>query len=472
MIEVGSPEWWVARLYKKLGERRPLLQTATNYYEGQHNLAFATDKFREAFGGLFREFADNWCGVVVQAPAERMKVEGIRLSMPESQAVHDTVGWDMWQRNQLDAWSSTHHTGTLATGYGYMMVWGDEDGQPVITVEDPEQTIVEYEPGSLRKRAAGLKCWVDDWTGHEMAYLYLPDEIYKFRSARKVRLGSQTRTWHMLEEDSDGEPLPLANPIGEVPIVEFVNDPTLRGEGRSEIRRVIPIQNAINKGVTDMMVASEFSAFRGVAISGWTPEVNPETGQPDQRDVRRAIDRFLTFGDKDTKVHEFSPTDLGNYVKSIEMLVLHIAAQTRTPRHYLIQQGQSPSGDAIKSAETGLVAKVGERETHMGERYEEVYRLGFLVLGDKGRANAKSSEIRWADPEYRTEGERTDAVIKQYGAKLITWDKALERLGYTPQEIEDMRKQRASEVLLEQGANLNTLLSEAPEPEPEPEPTA
>ena len=37
------------------------------YYNGQHDLTFATEKFQNAFGSLFREFALNMCPAIVDA---------------------------------------------------------------------------------------------------------------------------------------------------------------------------------------------------------------------------------------------------------------------------------------------------------------------------------------------------------------------------------------------------------------------
>ena len=34
------------------------------YYRGDHNLAFASEKFQNTFGTLFREFALNLCPVI------------------------------------------------------------------------------------------------------------------------------------------------------------------------------------------------------------------------------------------------------------------------------------------------------------------------------------------------------------------------------------------------------------------------
>jgi hypothetical protein len=147
-------------------------------------------------------------------------------------------------------------------------------------------------------------------------------------------------------------------------------------------------------------------------------------------------------------------------VKAKESLLQDAAFISRTPRHYFMQSGQAPSGDSIKGGETGLVAKVKDREGTHDDPYEETFRVGFLVEGKKDKALAWDAEIKWADPEYRTEGELTDAVIKQFQAGLITWDHALSKLQVSPQDIETMRASRASEALLSQGADLATLLTE------------
>ncbi len=44
------------------------------YYDGDHNLSFATEKFRNAFGSLFREFAMNMCTAVRDAANEKLIV--------------------------------------------------------------------------------------------------------------------------------------------------------------------------------------------------------------------------------------------------------------------------------------------------------------------------------------------------------------------------------------------------------------
>lgn len=450
MPEPTTPEEWVTTLTKRLLERRLVIRRYVNYYEGVHNLAFSSARFRKVFGNQISNFADNWTSVVVQAPAERMSVQGVRLGDDDS---YDRDAWGIWQRNELDGWSAVHHTSTLTTGYGYALVWAD--GEDVsITIEDPEQMYVAYEAGTRRRKAA-LKQWRDEWTGLEFATLYLPDALYKFQTDKPTDELAPEITQHKWIPRKVDEQV-LNNPLDEVPVVEFLNDPTIQGKGRSEIRRVIPVQDAINKLNVDMLVSSEYAAYRQRWATGLEIPIDPDTGKPVEA-FQAAVDRIWATATPDAKFGEFSETRLSNFVEAIEMLVQHVAAQSRTPRHYFWQAGQSPSGDAIKSAETGLVAKVKERMVHYGERWEEVFRLAFKVLEDP-RGKITDAEIRWGDPEYRTEAELTDAIIKQYQTGLITWRKALERLGYTPQEIDRMEGHRTREAMLNQGVDLAGLI--------------
>src|SRR4029079_7086471 len=55
------------------------------YYRGDHDLAFATEKFANAFGSLFREFALNLCPAVCDAVKDKLRVTGFGIeNLPEN----------------------------------------------------------------------------------------------------------------------------------------------------------------------------------------------------------------------------------------------------------------------------------------------------------------------------------------------------------------------------------------------------
>jgi len=428
-----TPLEWMARLEKQLNTDQKALCIYDDYYEGRHPLTFATPKFRDAFGYAFREFADNWCDLVVDATEERLNVEGFRLgSQPEG----DKKAWAIWQANQLDAESQLAHTEALITGRCFALVWAGDDGSPAITIESPTEMVLATAAGNRRVRLAAMKRWLDD-SGYIFGTLYLPDALYKFQSKSKLkgnRLSTVTPTRWVEREGVDFE---ITNPLGVVSVVPLVNRPRLMGAGVSEIAKVIPIQNAINKLVMDMVVASEFGAAPQRWATGLEVPKDPVTGQPVEM-FKTMLDRIWSVSNENTKFGEFGATDLSNFVKGIELLVQHIASQTRTPPHYFYLSGQFPSGESIKSAETGLVAKTRRKMRHFGEAWEEVIRLALAVDGDKRRSKILDTETIWRDPESRSEAQHMDAVIK---TKLlgvpdeILWEKA----GFSPQEIQRMK---------------------------------
>lgn len=463
---LGDPIAAVRRLDKRLDTRRPRLQEWDDYYVGEHPLAFASQRFLDAFGGLFEEFADNWCELVVDGVEERLDVTGFRFGggaplegedqeVEEVQAA-DQDAWRIWQANELDAESQVAHTEAIKSGICYVLVWFDPDRPeiPSITIEDPQQMVVAYEAGNRRRRVAALKRWQED-DGREMATLYRADGIYKFQGPRRS-IGSAAPSWVTKwgQREVAGEAWPLPNPMGVVPVVPLVNQPRLRPrrdgnqlltfEGDSEIRQVIPIQDGVNKLVADMLIASEFGAFRQRWATGLEIPKDPETGEA-LEPFKAAIERLWIAKKEGAKFGEFEQTDLRIFVAAIEMLIQHIASRTRTPPHYFYLKGEFPSGESIKSAETGLVAKARRKMRHFGERWEEVMRLGFLVLGDP-RAQVVDAETIWGDPESRTEGEHIDAVVKR-GTLGIPQEQLWEDAGYSPQQIGRFKRMRAEEQL-------------------------
>ena len=49
------------------------------YYKGDHDLSFATEKFQNAFGSLFREFARTACPAIVDAVKDKLIVRGFSV---------------------------------------------------------------------------------------------------------------------------------------------------------------------------------------------------------------------------------------------------------------------------------------------------------------------------------------------------------------------------------------------------------
>jgi hypothetical protein len=425
-----TPGAWLTYLEQKLADQQREIQLTEDYYAGRHRLLFASLKFRQSFGWLFKALADNWCQIVVDAPIERLFVEGFRFGA--GKAANEDA-WELWQANRLDAESVMAHTEAVKNGKSYALVAPTPEGEPPrITVEHPSQVIVETAAGDRRKRIAALKKWRDS-AGYTYATLYLPTAIYKWRSkepSKYATTGDIGRNW-ITRPDDPGS----VNPMGVVPVVPIENNPTMLTGGRSDLMPAIPLQDAINKEIADMLVASEFAAFPQRVVTGIEVPTDKDTGLPSTAtELKAAVSRFWAFESKDAKVSTFAAADLNNYVQAIAMLLQHLAAQTRTPPHYLLGQIVNVSGDALKAAETGLVAKVKRKQIDFSDSWEEVMRLALGLEGKKDLAEAQGAETIWRDPEYRSEGEQVDAAIK-LRALGVPLEALWERIGATPQQV-------------------------------------
>lgn len=468
MADDRDPMKVLRKLHAQLVHRRPVIEKAEAYYDGAHNLAFAGEKFLEAFGGLFSAFADNWCGVVTNAVEERMEVQGFRV---DESTTADEQAKKLWEKNELDLQSAMGHLDGLISGAFFVTVWRGEDGEevPEITVDSSTMTVVECHPKMRRRRTAALRAYVAD-DGYEHAELFFPEAVYLFRSRSKRGGGDfdPLRAQWVIEDQLDtASGLTTAgsmpNPLGVVPVVEFLNMPRLTVSRRagwaahSEIASVIPLQDAVNKLVADMLVASEFAAFPQRHLTGYEPDdeldsTGKPTGAAKPPNFKSGPGKLWWLEEENAKFGQFEAADLSSSVTSIELMVQHIASISSTPPHYLRASADRLSGESIKSAETGLVAKVRRKNRGWGAGWEEVMRLAGKVAKISELAEASSMETIWRDPETRTESEHVDAVSKKKDLDVPA-PQLWEELGYTPEQIARFPAMRAQMQLEGMAAN-------------------
>lgn len=444
----GTSAYWIDRLGSildnraKTGQRRPTMKMYRDYYEGEHRLAFATEKFRQVFGNLFSEYNENICGVVVNTLVERLNVLGLRMGNARN---NDDLAWRIWQANGLDSQMPVGFREAATCGEVNLLVGPHPTDAtiPQITVEDPLETVVVV---SGRRRVVALKRWYDAELGRWRAFVYYPDRIEKFWgpviSDANIEVSGAGVAW----QQQDDEPQ-LEHRLGTVPMIPMPHRPNLAGVGRSELTEVVPIQDAINKLAADMIVASEFGAFRQRWATGIEIPVG-DNGQPVET-FTAAIDRLWIGNPSDdspegteARFGEFEQTSLGGYIAAIKQRLQMAATITRMPPHYLLgEPGQLPSGESLTAAETGLVAKAIDCTRDYDDQIEEAFRVGFKVIGDKTRAAILDSQVIWRDARFRTESEHIDALVKERALGIpdeILWEK----VPYTPQEITRIKRAR------------------------------
>jgi hypothetical protein len=423
----SNPLQWLEYLHSKLLRHRTGYRRHSAYYDGEHQkLVFAQARHLNEFGHIFEKWRDNFCGLIIDSVNERLAIDGFRMT-DEPDADKDAR--DIWQRNFLDAESNAGHLDAMIHGTAFAVVWADADGKPTITLESAENVVVQYKPGSRREIEAAAKFYTDDW-GRQWSTLWFANRVYTFQAG--------TFGW-----GNPSAAKSVKNPLGEVPVVPLNNRSRLTGEPLSDLTTVIPLQDAVNKIVSDALLASEYAAWPQRYVTG-LEIVEDDTGNPVEP-FKIAVDKLLQAEDPNVKFGQFEAADLGNYVKLADMLVQHMASTSRIPFHYFLNNGGvAPSGESITAAEAGLIAKTRERMLHFGEGWERVMRLAFKVMKDK-RAEAWSAEVIWRDPENRTESQHMDALLKLKMIGVPT-DQLLSDAGYTPQQIARFKSMREDDA--------------------------
>jgi hypothetical protein len=207
-----------------------------------------------------------------------------------------------------------------------------------------------------------------------------------------------------------------------------------------------------------MIISSEFTSFPQRVMTGVDLESakNPDGTIRTDAEIRAAVNRLWAFENENAKVFQLESGSLSQYVEATDMAIQHLAAQTRTPPHYLLAKLINVSGDALVAAETGLEHRAKRKHLDFADSWEEAMRIAFAWRAiarqgwagadeDKWRSELDEAETIWMSPASQ------DPVVL---AQSLTMKQAIgvpqeqlwEEAGYTPQKIKRMKKLRDEEL--------------------------
>ena len=430
-----DPQVLLGKLIPRLDQRVRCVGEAEDWYEGEHpipepppNTPASTDReARAAYLNMSRLAVTNFLRPIVDVRQRRLNPEGFQFSLSPTST--DSEAWDIYRRNHLDGDSDLAHHAALKTGQAFAIVWPGADGKAEITIEDPSQVIVAYEPGSRRKRMAALKRWVDD-DGYAYITLYTRTAIYKYRSTTSTTSGLYIEgqalgsyTW--AQRQVPGEQWPLRNPYGVVPVFELRANPSVKpalyGGGTPEFAGVVNEQRKINHSMMLMLVAMEHQSFRQRWVTGWDYPTNPD-GTPDKAAmVAAGAARLLTLKPYDgqeaaLRVGEFAQADFRPFVDINQMLVTSLASNSGTPPYaFLLGNLINVASDAMARLE-GIQADALEALARsFGETWSDVIRFALLVEGNDKAKDPVIATV-WGEFERRTATEQANLALQAKAA--------------------------------------------------------
>ena len=432
-----------------LNEEYADLEEYRDWYEGDQKIKFGTDKFHETFGDAFEGFRDNWCGVVVDAVLDKLELLGFKTG---NDSTLNNL-WTVFRANNIDEIQEEAHQGTLVEGRGAVVVWPDEQIGARIDWNPAQLVRVRYSDDDPRLPVFAVKRWFTP-SGQTRVNVYTDRFVYKYYDSSGATSADASKhgvlalvpesgpSFGLQRRETAGEPWPLPHNMGVVPVVEFIN------RKGSEIKDVIPQQDAINYLLMAAMGAGEFGALPPRVIftganspsDGWN--VGPGT-----------IWKIPPIFDADGKaipssIDEFRSSDLDQYRNLVDAFLMHTALTSKTPVRYFFQsdrggRGDAPSGESLLVEDQPLIDKVERRQTRYGNSW---YRVADLVLKatSGSQASLPIGEMRWKDPRAQYRGALLDEATKMIAVGM-PFRFVIKTLGLTPEEIIEVEKLKAEE---------------------------
>ncbi len=446
------------------------------YYNGRHDLAFATEKFQNAFGSLFREFAMNLCPAICDAVRDKLRITGFSVDevgksnaftreaknfTPEGVTLTKDIS-RIWNDNAMRTRAGELHKEAVKNGDAYAIVWPNERGEVTIYPNSAASSTVVYDEESPGKIRWAAKYWKTG-TKHTRINLFYPDRIEKYISAKTGEMwlpdakefiecgsrnaecgneenppaamsGSRTVWDKKIPNSALRIPQsPIPNPYGVVPVFHFANNADVGRCGISELEAAIPVQDGLNKSVLDMLVAMEFCAYRQRWAAGIEIEYDAD-GKPKEPFVA-GIDHLWITQNPDARFGDFEAANLDQFLKVKDSFRIDMASVTGTPLYYLMPHTKGfPSGESLRKAETRFLAKVRDRQQSFGQVWAALMSFALMATG---RGQGIRLITDWEDPAPTEEREFLQNILlkKRIG---ISDEQALREAGYGDADVERM----------------------------------
>ena len=405
-----------------------------NYMIGAHQLVFASDRYDSAFGKMVKGLVDNRCPAIVAAISDKIQLKALEC---EDDIAQQTV--DDWVHRHKFM-QLVNRSADRAITYGeshiILSMLPNGDVKPhlqipgsVIVWRDDESDEIE---GALKRWQGSDRKWrLTIWEGNSIT-----------RYISKAEGDFAPSEWEAYEFD-DVQYITMGVP----PVFVFINEPDDYGNGQSILRDVIPMQNALNKGWSDLLVSMEFAAYRQRWATGIDVVIDPETGE-EKPPFKAGVERLWAMSNPDARVGSFDATDLTQYDLAINKFLSAMASVARVPMHSFAPSGSWPSGEAMRKAEEPLIARVKDRQEDWGDVVENIVEYAIKWGGTYQcvvKAEWEPYDNRDALAEANEQKIETETLLNKRELG-ISKQQALRELDYTEEDIETMDEENAAET--------------------------
>lgn len=438
--------------------RQKAIVLARAYHEGDQGSEL-TSRLKEFIGVApgSPAFSVNVVRGVVTAITEKLRVMGFDSDNAE------VVRWaqKVWNFNKLEGFQDDLYENSIRDGENYIIVDWDAKAQlPTMTLNprytskaaaggDDFGVVVLYDENDYRQDIkVAIKRWIDkDEDDKEIRHMvvYTNDAVQKYEQIEggdwtiaedeELDEGEESvedDTW----TDNEGEPLGNA-------VIPFNNKKL-----RTEARIAFPLQDAVNKGVIDLLTSSDMTAFQIFIALGFIPTTDgkePEADGSNWWTVEPGQIIGTTKTAKDTDFKAIQGADLAPQQSFVHQLIMWLASITDTPISRFISSKLISSDETLKQQDEPLLSKVRVRQGMYSSAWSRAFKLGIKLAqtyGTEGQfSGVDVDDLKlaplWA--ESRGQLDLLDLLLKKQTLGVPT-TQLLREAGYSEVQITEFEK--------------------------------
>lgn len=431
-------------LLQTLDSRQYRYGLLDRYFQGASPLSFLSREAKVALRN-FDQLSSNLCRTAVVSLQERLRLSG----------VEGTDAWSLFEYSDLDQLAAQVHRDALLYGVGYVLCWVDGSHKPRATVEHPNQVACQRDPVT-REVVSAVKRVRTKTTTEAWAYYADRVEHWTANSPSSGNAG-----YELVET--------IPHTLGCVPVVAIGHE-----DEPSVIDDLVSIQDAINKLLLDMMVASEYAGRPRRFASGielkekpvtdddGNPVIDPDTGEvvTEPQNPFPEENRMMISEAAESKFGALPAADLKTFESGVRVLISQAMMVSGLPAHYVgLLQDSVTSADALRAAEAALVARAEARQRLYGVGWESVARL-LVAIRDGVDPDTVTARVVWSPADTRSQAQEADYAVKLYQSGILSRQGVLKRLGLTADEIAEELAASTAEQMAVADARMANMASE------------
>lgn len=389
-------EPFIQHLIDEESDRQAKYRLYRDYYDGDQGVILTKRQREYLHVPAGKQFSANYMHIVVDSLATRLTVTG--FDAPGDAAL--TKDLNRWMRvMRVSSVQNGVHTGAVRDGDAYGFVEWDGVRKaprmiPHLAYDGTRDGVHVHYDSETALPMVFSKRWTvegksDLGVGARRLNLYYPDRVERYWSH------ASTGEYGWQPWSGKGLPTVTRYTTG-FPIIHFTNRARGFRYGLSELEPGIPMQDAVNKAVVDLLAAADASGFRIMVAIGFDP-----TGL--------ILAPGSWVADPDHTPDEASATAIPGealrpHIETVDSFVQRVGQVTDTPLSYFQQSGQMASEGTHRQHETRMIAKARSASVELGEQWEELMRACIRLSNQYGGTSYdEEAEITtlWADFDIR-----------------------------------------------------------------------